>query len=330
MKQNRKTVGSSALKAILAIGGAMAAAAGTQKLCRLLDNRKLKGAYGWRIEVQGRKMCVKVSGSGKETVVLLPGAGEASPALVYQPLAEALGKRYTTVTIEYFGYGLSDPAPSQRTAENMAEELHELLRKLGLERYILMAHSYSGIVSLEYLSRYPEEVSAFVGLDITVPKLLDYVNAGKVNLRFLRAYQCLNKLGVLRLVSRFRPSAVMAPIAPERYSPEELELYRRLCLSAGNQEDMLQELRLSESSMERLREAKLPPSVPALQFISLDSGTMLEKLGAKPETWYELHRELSEVPESEVTVLAGGHYLQCEYPEEIAEEFHNWYSGFQK
>lgn len=52
MKLNKKTGSFSALgKTVLAIGGAMAAAAGTQKLCRLLDNRKLKGAYGWRIEV---------------------------------------------------------------------------------------------------------------------------------------------------------------------------------------------------------------------------------------------------------------------------------------
>lgn len=309
------------------LGAAALTGAAAQRVCALLDKRKLKDAYGWKIEVQGRRMCVKVSGSGKETVVLLPGAGEASPAMVYQPLAELLGAHYTTVTVEYFGYGLSDPAPSPRTVENVAEELHELLHKLGLGKYILAAHSYSGIIAMEYLSRYGEEVSALVGIDMTVPKLIDYADISGINLRMEKSVRRLKSVGLLRLVSKIKPDWITAPIDPERYSQEEMELYRRLCLNNGDTDDMLQELLLADDALTQRRDEKLPGALPVLQFLSTDSAEMLEDFGGEADTWYELHEELTENPHSEAVILEGGHYLQCTHPEEIAEKFHTWYGA---
>ncbi len=314
-------------KSLLALGGLMLTGAAAQKLCGCWEKKKLKGAYGWLVEVQGRRMCVKVSGSGKETVVLLPGAGESSPALVYQPLAEALGKQYTTLTVEYFGYGLSDPAPSPRTVENVAEELHELLQRLGLGRYILMAHSYSGVIALEYLNRWPEEVSAYVGIDTTVTEVNDYVDAGAVNVKYGRLRRALNGLGILRLASRISPDSAAAPLEPERYSPKDLQLYRRLCLNVCSTDDMLQELALSTDALERLRGVKIPSSVPVLQFLSTESEALLERYGAAPDVWQIAHRKLSENQESAVEMVKGGHYLQCSHPEEIAEKFCEWYVG---
>ena len=44
-------------------------------------------SYGQRVEVDGRKINVLVTGSGIKDVVLLPGFGTSSPVLDFAPLS---------------------------------------------------------------------------------------------------------------------------------------------------------------------------------------------------------------------------------------------------
>lgn len=46
--------------------------------------------YGERVDVGGRQMNVVVSGSGEETLVLLPGFGTAAPGIDFAPLVAEL------------------------------------------------------------------------------------------------------------------------------------------------------------------------------------------------------------------------------------------------
>ncbi|MET0854073.1 MAG: alpha/beta hydrolase, partial [Microterricola sp.] len=43
-------------------------------------------SYGQLVPVDGKEMNVEISGSGDETIVLLPGFGTAAPALDFSPL----------------------------------------------------------------------------------------------------------------------------------------------------------------------------------------------------------------------------------------------------
>ena len=75
------------------------------------------------------------------------------------------------MVIEPFGYGLSALTEKERSTENIVSEIHEALQRLQIERYILMGHSISGLYGLDYVNKYPNEVSAFVGLDSSVPTI---------------------------------------------------------------------------------------------------------------------------------------------------------------
>ncbi|UZJ64698.1 alpha/beta hydrolase [Sphingobacterium sp. KU25419] len=125
--------------------------------------------YGQKIKIFDGTMNVTIDGHGADTIVLLSGFGTASPRLDFEPLIRELDQKYTVITIEPFGYGLSSETNRERSLNNMAEEIHEVVKHLNLNRFILMGHSIAGLYSLAYINKYPGEATAFVGIDSSVP-----------------------------------------------------------------------------------------------------------------------------------------------------------------
>lgn len=142
--------------------------------CKRNEAGKVKDAYGQSVEVAGKNMVVDINGEENETtIILLPGWGSPSPVLEFLPLAEQLSKEYIVITIEPFGYGLSDVAGTERNIDTIVEELHECVKELDYNQYYLMAHSLSGLYSLYWANVYPQEVQGFIGIDPSVPKQSD-------------------------------------------------------------------------------------------------------------------------------------------------------------
>ena len=129
-------------------------------ICKKIDEYKIKEAYGNSVQIDGKSMVVEIAGAEHDgpPIILLPGLGEPSPILEFKPLASELAKKYKVITIEPFGYGLSDGTKRDRTIENIVEELHECVKNLGEEEYYLMGHSISGIYSLYWSQIYPNEI----------------------------------------------------------------------------------------------------------------------------------------------------------------------------
>jgi len=122
--------------------------------------------YGIKVDVKGHKMSVNIKGEEHNTtIVVLPGMGIDSPVIFYKSLTEILAKDYKVVTIEPFGYGVSDLAEDERTPKNVVSEIHECLQKLGIHQFYLMGHSLGGIHSIIYDNTFQNEVLGFIGLD---------------------------------------------------------------------------------------------------------------------------------------------------------------------
>ncbi len=123
------------------------------------------------IEVKGKTMRAHVDGSGDKTIVMLSRWDSDSPIDDFLPLYDDLRKDYKVVVLEYFGYGNSNTTNQDRTNENMVQEIRTALNKLNIEPpYILMPYEISGLYSLYYANKYPSEVSAIVGLDMSLPQ----------------------------------------------------------------------------------------------------------------------------------------------------------------
>ncbi|WP_339229807.1 alpha/beta hydrolase [Aeribacillus sp. FSL K6-2833] len=119
-------------------------------------------------------MHVYTKGDGENTIVLLSGLGTAAPVLDFDPLVNELAKNHKVVVVESFGYGWSNVTNKERTVENIVEGIRTALKSNIEGHYILMPHSISGIYSMYYANAYPDEVKAVIGIDFTLPQVLEY------------------------------------------------------------------------------------------------------------------------------------------------------------
>lgn len=115
------------------------------------------------IDVGGRKMEIIRAGHGDPTVVMeLAGPG---PRL-WAEILPKIAKITSTVSYYHLGTGRSDPAPNDRSAQQIAAELRALLKKAGVKPpYILVGHSMGGLYARVFAIIYPEDVAGLVLVD---------------------------------------------------------------------------------------------------------------------------------------------------------------------
>ncbi|GGD62831.1 alpha/beta hydrolase [Paenibacillus nasutitermitis] len=261
-------------------------------------------SYGQLVPVDGNNMNVLIQGKGEETVVLLPGYGTAAPALDFKPLIEELSPFYKVVMVEPFGYGLSDGTEKERSTANIVSEIHEALQSLSIDRYILMGHSIAGIYGLDYVNKYENEVSAFVGIDSSVP------TQGGMDVKFpIKTFKLLKKSGFGRLMFKFGEN----PYAGLPYDNETKEQIRLLSLKNMYESTTLNEMEHIYPNFVAARNLKFQKNLPLLFFIQSNN------TGVKD--WIPLHEEqVKDSVHGKVITLDGDHYLHHTKSKEIVKD----------
>jgi pimeloyl-ACP methyl ester carboxylesterase len=84
-------------------------------------------------------------------------------------LAEQWSSEYRVLIYDRLGYGQSSSPKSERTPENVATELKELLAALGIKKLILVGHSLGGLYSYQFARQYPELVQSLILVDPVSP-----------------------------------------------------------------------------------------------------------------------------------------------------------------
>lgn len=292
-------------------------------ICTLLDKPKLPDAYGQEVTVDGRSMRVDVKGEAlSPVIILLPGLGCASPVLEMEPLATALSQNYQVVTIEPFGYGLSDLAGQERTIENVVQELHACVETLGYEEYYLMGHSLGGLYSLCWANQYPEEVQGFVGIDPSVPGMNDEqpfpISISALNKISAYLSKAMNVVGLTRLMSVGHPENAIYADLTYPYTDQELEIFRLLSLDKAYNRTVMNEMKYLDANVEAVRGMRFPDEMTVLLFVSGSNCDVMS-------TWEQLHRDvMPENGQGEVIRLDGGHYLHFEFLDQIVEYVKKW------
>jgi pimeloyl-ACP methyl ester carboxylesterase len=115
-------------------------------------------------EVGGRRLWLYRSGSGSPAMVFLPGA--SAVGLDYLNIHDQAAKLTTSVLYDRGGTGWSDPAELPRAAAEVATELRDLLRAVGVAGpYLLAAHSLGGAYARRFAQLFPAEVAGVLYLD---------------------------------------------------------------------------------------------------------------------------------------------------------------------
>lgn len=273
-------------------------------VCNKSEQGKIE-PYGQSVTVDGKKMNVLIQGKGEETVVLLPGYGTAAPALDFKLLVDELSPFYKVVVIEPFGYGLSDETEKERSTEHIVSEIHEALQQLNINRFTLMGHSIAGIYGLDYVNKYPNEVSAFVGIDSSVP------TQPGMDVTFpLKTFKFLKQSGLLRLVKKVSGD----PYASLAFDDKTKEQMSMISNKNGNNATTLNEMKHISSNFKGAQHLTFPKNLPLIFFIQANNTSV--------KGWIPLHEEqVKDSVHGKVMKLEGEHYLHHTKSKEIAENF---------
>jgi pimeloyl-ACP methyl ester carboxylesterase len=116
-------------------------------------------------------------GAGSPTVILDSGLGV--PAIGWEPAQQGIAEVTRVCSYDRAGYGWSSPGPMPRTSEQIALELHTLLKNSGEKPpYVLIAHSFGGYNVRVYTARYPGEVAGLVLVDTSHEDQVKFMSPG--------------------------------------------------------------------------------------------------------------------------------------------------------
>ncbi|RKP55019.1 alpha/beta fold hydrolase [Cohnella endophytica] len=283
------------------------------RVCNKSEQGKIE-PYGQFVTVDGKNMNVTIQGKGEETVVLLPGYGTAAPELDFKPLIEELSPYYKVVAIEPFGYGLSDETEKERTMDNIVSEIHQALQSLNIDRYILMGHSIAGIYGLDYVNKYKNEVSAFVGIDSSVP------TQGGVDAEVpTTTFKLMKKSGLLRLLIKLQGD----PYASSDFDEKTKEQMRMITNKNIYNDTTLNEMKNFTANFDGAQQLSFPKTLPVIFFLQANNTDV--------EGWIPLHQEqIKDSVNGKVITLEGDHYLHHTRSKEIAEKFREFMGDIKK
>jgi len=110
----------------------------------------------------GTEIAYYVAGRGPRTWVIPPGI--ATPLMSWKHVIERFQDAWTLVVVDPRGtYGSGHPLdPWALTIEDHAHDIRAVVQALSLDRFVLGGWSMGCQISLDYYSRYPEQVAGLV------------------------------------------------------------------------------------------------------------------------------------------------------------------------
>jgi pimeloyl-ACP methyl ester carboxylesterase len=149
----------------VALGLALLAVAGLayQGIASAVDARRFPPP-GKMVDVGGHRLHVYCTGEGSPTVIM--EAGIEGCSLVWCKVQGEVAKFTRVCSYDRAGMGWSDAGPMPRTGGQIVGELHALLENAGIPGpYVLIGHSFGGLVVRRFAGEFPQEVAGMVLVD---------------------------------------------------------------------------------------------------------------------------------------------------------------------
>ena len=219
---------------------------------------------GQQVLVNGHQINVYVEGDGPETIVVLSGAGIASPILDFKEVSESLSKQYKVVIVERAGYGYSDDSNHSRDVMEVLSETRQALSQANITGpFIILSHSMASLESLAWQEKFPDEVKALIGLDWALPSSYEDL---KENQTLLTVAYWSSKIGLLR----YFPESLY--IKNQTLIESERKQYKLLAYKQLMSQAMFHESQTVKENAKKVP-SNINPKIPALLIVSNGDGT---------------------------------------------------------
>lgn len=129
-----------------------------------------------KIKLNEVTLSVSKKGDGL-AIVCLHGFPEGK--FIWEEYVDKLGEKYKMISYDMRGYGESSKLANDEdyTIEKLVAELYEMVTFYGLQKFIIMAHDWGGIVAWHFIQKYNELVLGMISINAPHPgvfkKLLD-------------------------------------------------------------------------------------------------------------------------------------------------------------
>lgn len=287
------------------------------------------------VEIGDGKMAYYTEGSGDHTILIMGSIYDPSSELVMRCMTKFLSKENRVLIFDYLGRGFSDDAKTQRSADNIAHEIHEALLSLNLDdKYILMPCDYSGTYALKYMELYEDEIEGVIGVDMVLPSQYDLmisssgIGENAYNEAMDKSYRQQDRwrkieaaTGYSRWMFHVYESLWMSPSLRDYIDMTE-ELY----VCGVNRGTTIEEQRLFGNNCRELNINKLPENMPALLIVDYASSRMKAGKTRYIDTYYDF---ISNSDTQSVRIIQGDRmffYYQGKYFDQVIKEFiHKFY-----
>lgn len=217
------------------------------------------------VTVEGIKLHYVSKGSGKPVVFLHGGVLTGND--FEKVMEKAVAQGYHAISFDRPGYGYSErPQNEEVTPVVQAKLIHGALQELGIEKPIIVGHSWSGTLVLSYALSYPDDISGIVTLGGAMYKegypaengdpistLVTTPIIGDIILHTLLQSPLGTALAESMLKATFAPEPI-----PSGYREASLALWLRPSQFRANREDVLAFSPTSAKISKRYKEIKNP------------------------------------------------------------------------
>ncbi len=294
----------------------------------------------------------------KHRIVALGGNGWGF-TLELRELADELQEEGAVYYLARAGYDGSDDVKEDMTVEFVVEDYRKALQNAGIEApYILMPHSYAGVLATYWVNKYPDEIEAMIDLDGSIAQSF-------TDEQFQEAKEQVKDMAVIKGIMNLGIGDVALHVFfPENsdYSEEEQRMYDAMTLMTLGNAAFVSDLNCTVDNVNETWEMMQPNDVPKLYINSSNGYQTVEELeaddvlseyriaeltedfeGSDEERKARAYKlELQEIEEyrkekmqpyveklgnCEIVNLPGDHFIHEEKPQECAEIIKNFIDG---
>lgn len=257
------------------------------------------------------------------TVVALPALGGSCTGWVR--LQRALSEDVALCLYDRGGLGWSDHGGWPRTAEVMADELHQLLVAAAVPApYVLAGNSTGGLIARMYTARYPAEVAGLALVDSSHPEMLVRLREhGRFNLEWSYFYRRgLSRLlrwnGVRRALVRLGFGPDLRQDAERDHPPDMVEAVVAEELSTRYNRAAAFELFSTPALLRQVRDCT--GHLDSLPLLVITAGDP-ERSARPRHLWLTLQDELAALSTDSEHLVAeqAGHFVQADDPTFVAD-----------
>lgn len=118
-----------------------------------------------RIAIDGLNISYKIFGNGGINVLLLHGWGTTKE--IFEPVINIISKEsdLKLITLDFPGFGESDMPKKALDTIDYEKIIYNFIKAIGLNKIILIGHSFGGRISIRLASSHPENVNKVILVD---------------------------------------------------------------------------------------------------------------------------------------------------------------------